>query len=276
MVQKWVNKRLAIIFISIFSMLLTLGLAACGGSDEPAPTASTAAVTSPSTADTASASGPAVDPVEALAKYAVDHAGGPGAIFVGDVSQLVGPATIAGLGGADGGVPLSALEEHLWIYESDYYKELIDKAKLLNPTELVSSGESFEIQHVCISRRISPCMLVEQFWAPNLEQRTNGQIKLVVTSFPELDLTDLDTLQLVSEGTLSMANVYSGYVAGAFPEIEVQSLWGIYPDWETMYLSLTEMHSELESMVLQRPKEAESSTITGLLETTSFSTVRSR
>ncbi len=191
----------------------------------------------------------------------MDHAGGPGAIFVGDVSQLVGPATVAGLGGADRhahvgvaptrDVPLSALMEHLWLYESDYYSQLIEKAKLLNPTELVSSGESFEIQHACINRRISPCMLIEQFWAPNLEARTNGQIKLAVTSFPELDLTGLDTLQLVSEGTLSMANVYSGYVAGAFPEIEVQSLWGIYPDWETMYLSLTSMHSELESMVLQ-------------------------
>ena len=34
-----------------------------------------------------------------------------------------------------------------------------------------------------------------------------------------------------------MANIYTGYVAGALPAIEVQSLWGIYPDWETMYYS---------------------------------------
>jgi TRAP-type C4-dicarboxylate transport system substrate-binding protein len=38
-------------------------------------------------------------------------------------------------------------------------------------------------------------------------------------------------------------------VAGALPAIEVQSLWGIYPDWETMYYSLTDMHPLLEAMV---------------------------
>ena len=248
-----VLKKPAIFVVAIFSMLLAVGLAACGGSDEPAPTVASAAVTTTdaaSTAETAAAE-TVVDREAALAKYAVDHAGGPGAIFMGDVSQLVGPATIDGLGGVDGAVPLSALEQHMWIYESDYYQDLLEKANLANPTKLVSSGESIEIQHACISRRIAPCMIIENFWAPNLESRTDGQIKLVVTSFPELNLAGPDTLQLVSEGTLSMANIYGGYVAGAFPEIEVQSLWGIYPDWETMYLSLTSMHPELESMVLE-------------------------
>ena len=46
-----------------------------------------------------------------------------------------------------------------------------------------------------------------------------------------------------------MANIYTGYVAGELPAIEVQSLWGIYPDWETMYYSLTDMHPQLEEMV---------------------------
>ena len=60
-----------------------------------------------------------------------------------------------------------------------------------------------------------------------------------------------DTLQLVSDGTLSMAGINPGYVAGELPAIEVQSLWGIYPDWETIYLSLTDMHPQLEAMVAE-------------------------
>ena len=84
--------------------------------------------------------------------------GGPGAIYVGDLSQLVGPATDPPLGGIDeegnpdGSVPLESLERHIWIYESPYYQDLIEKANLLNPTPLTSSGEEFEFQYACTNR----------------------------------------------------------------------------------------------------------------------------
>ena len=189
-------------------------------------------------------------------KYAAENAGGPGAIFVGDISLMVGPTPLtlggkpdADLGDSEGNVPLSALESHLWLYESDYYQSLIEKANLTNPTEMTNSGERFEIQHACINHALLPCKLIKQYWAPNLEQRTNGRLTLTVSSFPELGLAGPDTLQLVSDGFLTMANIYSGYVAGELPAIEVQSLWGIYPDWETMYLSLIDMQPQLERMV---------------------------
>ena len=252
-------------------LILALAAAACGEAATPvpptaAPTATTAAVAPTATTaaqPTETPTAMAEEPTEAmtseedpLMKYAADHAGGPGAIFVGDVSQLAGPAPMtpagepdADLGDSEGNVPLSALEDHLWLYESDYYQSLIEKANLTSPTELTSSGESIKIQHACINRALLPCKIIEQYWAPNLEARTNGQLILEVSSFPELGLAGPDTLQLVSEGTLSMANIYTGYVAGELPAIEVQSLWGIYPDWETMYYSLTDMHQQLEDMV---------------------------
>ncbi len=265
--------RLKLPFLSLLmaSVLLLVGLAACGESATPvpptqAPTATPvpeptqAMVEEPTEAPTMAM---AEEPTEAmmseedpLMKYAMDHAGGPGAIYVGDINQMVGPAPLsltgepdADLGDSEGNVPLSALEDHLWLYESSYYKSLIEKANLTNPTELTSSGESITIQHACINRGLLPCKIIEQYWAPNLEARTNGQLVLEVSSFPELGLAGPDTLQLVSDGTLSMANIYTGYVAGELPAIEVQSLWGIYPDWETMYLSLTDMHPQLEEMV---------------------------
>ena len=264
--------RLAIPMGLILSLLLAMGLAACGSADEPDPTATPAPTAAPTAMAATATPEPTAMAMEATATpapaamsgdaalmaYAAEVANGPGAIYVGDLNQLVGPApnTVGDnpepdpdLGDTDGNVPLSALQDHLWLYESDYYQSLIERAKVTDPTELTSTGQEIEVQHACINRALLPCKLIEQYWAPNLYERTNGQLKLTVSSFPELGLGGPDTLQLVSDGTLSMANIYTGYVAGELPAIEVQSLWGIYPDWETMYLSLTDMHAQLEEMV---------------------------
>lgn len=260
-----IHPRLLLVSLMLVSVLLIAGLAACGESATPVPTEAPTATTAPepTAAPTEAPTAMMEEPTEAMMEgdealmtYAADNAGGPGAIYVGDINQLIGPAPLtadgspdADLGDLDGNVPLSALEDHLWLYESDYYKSLVEKANLTNPTELTSSGVSFDVQHVCINRSLLPCKIIEQFWAPNLEERTNGQLTITVSSFPELGLAGPDTLQLVSDGTLGMANIYTGYVAGELPAIEVQSLWGIYPDWETMYYSLTDMHPQLEEMV---------------------------
>ena len=196
----------------------------------------------------------------ALAAYAAERAGGPGAISVGDTSQLLGPppheglmfgfpetvytqvsaAALFGLPGAPG---------QAFIYDSDYYRGLLDKANLANPTELTSSGESFEIQHVCIDRRLPTCVLIQTYFAPNLAARTNGQIQLSVSSFVELGLGGPDTLNQVADGSLDMVNIYTGYVSGAYPALEVQSLWGLAGDWETSYLMLTEVAPDIDRII---------------------------
>ena len=84
---------------------------------------------------------------EELVDYAAQVAGGPGAIFVGDLrraGQLEGPAPESSLGGiddegkSDGSVPLESLERHNWIYGSPYYQDLLEKAKLTDPTPLTT------------------------------------------------------------------------------------------------------------------------------------------
>ena len=258
-----IHARLLFVSLMLVSVLLLAGLAACGESATPVPTAAPTTAPEPTAVPTEAPTAMAGEPTEAMMEgddalmtYAAEYAGGPGAIYVGDINQLVGPAPLtadgkldADLGDLEGNVPLDALEDHLWLYESDYYKSLVERANLTNPTELVSSGESIDVQHVCINRTLLPCKIIEQYWGPNLEERTNGQLTITVSSFPELGLGGPDTLSLVSDGTLAMANIYTGYVAGELPAIEVQSLWGIYPDWETMYLSLTDMHAQLEDLV---------------------------
>ncbi len=124
-------KKLAGIPLLLMALpVLLLALVSCGEAAEPptqppAPTAATAPTQPPAE--------PTSTPVEKMEKvmpsdeeltaYAAQVAGGPGAIYVGDLSQLAGPAPEASLGGIDtdgkpdGSVPLESLERHRWIMD---------------------------------------------------------------------------------------------------------------------------------------------------------------
>ncbi len=227
--------------VTLFLGLIALLCVACGGGSDAPPAKETTSVKSPSTS--------ASSPGTTLKDYAAKHAGGPGAIYVGDLAQLVGPAKTPEQGGFDGGVPIESVKKNSWLFESDYYQEILAKANLLNPTPMTSSGESITIQHACINRALLPCMMVAETLAPNLFERTNGQIDIQISSFPELGLSGTDTISLVSAGTLGMANVYSGYVAGELPAIEIQSLWGMFATQKDQYDVTTAIHDDLETLV---------------------------
>ena len=101
-------------------------------------------------------------------------------------------------------------------------------------TKLVSEGFSFKFQYACINRTLNPCELLA---APGgmvekIKERTNGQIEIQISSFPELGLGGPDTLRLIQDGTLGMAEIYSGYVGGDYPAIDAANLWGLIPDNE--------------------------------------------
>ena len=101
-------------------------------------------------------------------------------------------------------------------------------------TGLVSEGLSFKFQYACINRTLNPCELLA---APGgmvekIRERTNGQVDIQISSFPELGLGGPDTLRLISDGTLGMAEIYSGYVGGDYPPIDAANLWGLIPDNE--------------------------------------------
>ena len=198
--------------------------------------------------DTSMASDSDVDP--ALQAYADANAGGPGAIYVGDITQLVGPAKSVEQGDFDGNVTLESLERHLWIYESDFYEELLEKAKLTDPTQMTYDGDPITIQHACINRALLPCVALETFFAPNLLERTNGKVEFITSSFPELGLAGPDTLSLVTDGTLDSATIYGGYVGGEMPPIEIQNLWGIYDSREQEFEATQAVIKDIEELVL--------------------------
>ena len=229
---------------------------------EPAPTEAPPVATPEATPQPTAS--PAPTELELLAAYAAEHANGSGAIFVGDPTQLIGPPPHEGLmfrmpteqfnllsGAALAGAPELQIPGHMFIYTSDYYQGLIQKAKLTNPTALVSSGENFEIQHVCLDRNLPPCVLIQAYLAPNIARRTNGQVNISVISLAELQIRGPDTLRQVSQGTLDMVNIFTGYVAGELPALEVQSLWGSAPDWETSYVTLTLLAEDVEQIIFE-------------------------
>ena len=233
---------------TVLGLILVLALAllvACGGDGDDASSSSSSSQPAGSSAQKASSGGGMT-----LEQYAAKHAGGVGAIYVGDLNQLVGPAATVDQGDFDGNVPLSALENHIWVYESDLYQKILTKANLTNPTPLTSEGVSIEIQHACINRSLGPCKVLESTLVPWLSARTNGQLEFVVSSFPELGLSGPDTLSLVASGTLASATIYGGYVGGELPPVEVQNLWGLYDSLEQEFAANELIIDDIEAIVL--------------------------
>ena len=233
---------------TVLGLILVLALAllvACGGDGDDASSSSSSSQPAGSSAQKASSGGGMT-----LEQYAAKHAGGVGAIYVGDLNQLVGPAATVDQGDFDGNVPLSALENHIWVYESDLYQKILAKANLTNPTPLTSEGVSIEIQHACINRSLGPCKVLESTLVPWLSARTNGQLEFVVSSFPELGLAGPDTLSLVASGTLASATIYGGYVGGELPPVEVQNLWGLYDSLEQEFAANELIIEDIEAIVL--------------------------
>ena len=232
-------------FLSGLMLILLLALiGACGSAEEPeatdapaaAPTVAPTSPPAPEPTDTPAAmeedeatmSG--VDP--ALVAAAAERAGGPGAFYIGDLNQLAGPAPGEGLGDADDMVNLAGLERERYIFDSQYYRDLVEKANFANPTEMTYDGDPIEIQFACINRTVAPCELFDNFFSPQIEERTNGKVVFEITSFPELGIAGPDSLNLITNGSLSFAEISSSYVSGAMPEAELQILFGVYENHE--------------------------------------------
>ena len=241
--------------------IVSLLAIACGGAATAVPTATPQPTAAPATATMAPQATATPQPTDAamtsgdyspeLLAIAADRANGPGAIFVGDLNDLVGPAPTPEEGDAEGIVPLDALEKHRFVYESDYYRSVIDRARFDNPTEMTSQLDSpIVIQNACVNRALVFCKIQETFWGPNLEARTNGMLRIEMTSFPELGIAGPDSLGLVGDGTLDMVNIIGPYVAGDLPQLEIQYLFGLYTERSQQFEATVEMLPDIEQLLI--------------------------
>ena len=232
------NGVLVFLLLAMFSVILS----ACGGSESGDTAAAKPAAEKPAAAKSAAAS-------ITLEEAAAQRAGGPGSFYVGDLSQLVGPAPGPTLGDANDMVNLAGLERERYLFDSAYYDGLVEKSNFTNPTELVYDGDPIEIQVTCINRTLATCKLVEEVLIKNTAERTQGKLNLVVTSFPELGLSGPDSLALVRDGTIAFTEITSGYVAGDLPQLEITFLYGLYPDHEIEYKANAAVQGYLEELI---------------------------
>ena len=109
-----------------------------------------------------------------------------------------------------------------------------------NLTPLVSEGEKFAMQMACINRTLIDCGLAignyketeDIGFVERVKRRTNGQVEFEVSSFPELGISGPDSLRLIGDGTLDSAQIYSGYVGGDYPIMDMSNLLGLFPTQE--------------------------------------------
>ena len=239
----------------VLILLLALALA-CGSAATAVPTATTpptaapTATPAPTAAPAVTAAMPASDIDPALLAAADARAGGPGAFYLGDgdYARLVGPAPAKDLGDADDMVNLAGLERESYLFDSQYYADLVEKANFTNPTELTYDGDPIEIQFACINRTVAPCELWDSFFRPQVEERTQGKVIIPITSFPELGIAGPDSLEQVTNGTLSWAEITSGYVSGHMPEAELAIMYGLYPDHEVEFKVTQAIGPELDRL----------------------------
>ena len=239
----------------VLILLLALALA-CGSAATAVPTATTpptaapTATPAPTAAPAVTAAMPASDVDPALLAAADARAGGPGAFYLGDgdYARMVGPAPAKDLGDADDMVNLAGLERESYLFDSQYYADLVEKANFTNPTELTYDGDPIEIQFACINRTVAPCELWDSFFRPQVEARTQGKVIIPITSFPELGIAGPDSLEQVTNGTLSWAEITSGYVSGHMPEAELAIMYGLYPDHEVEFKVTQAIGPELDRL----------------------------
>jgi len=237
------NGVLVFLLLAMFAVILT----ACGGSESEDTAAAKPAAAKPA-AEKPAAEKPAATSLT-LEEAAAQRAGGPGSFYVGDLSQLVGPAPAPTLGDANDMVNLAGLERERYLFDSTYYEDLVEKSNFTNPTELVYDGEPIEIQVTCINRALATCKLVEEVLVKNTIERTQGKLTLTITSFPELGLAGPDSLALVRDGTISFTEITSGYVAGDLPQLEITFLYGLYPNHEIEYKANAAVQGYLEKLI---------------------------
>ncbi|GHU36154.1 ABC transporter substrate-binding protein [Betaproteobacteria bacterium] len=71
-----------------------------------------------------------------------------------------------------------------------------------------------------------------QWFAEEMKKRTNGEVLVEVTSFPELNLNGQELIRMLNSNLLDVGEVVIGYVSGDAPILEGVQLVGMYRSYE--------------------------------------------
>jgi TRAP-type C4-dicarboxylate transport system substrate-binding protein len=81
--------------------------------------------------------------------------------------------------------------------------------------------------------RATPQFKPFEWFAQEVEKRSQGQIKVSLLSLPELGLTGFELVRVMNAGLVDVGDVLPTYVAGDVPIIEGVDLPGLYADFDT-------------------------------------------
>ena len=116
------------------------------------------------------------------------------------------------------------------------------------PASTGTTCESFEFQYVCVNRTLLPCKVVQEF-LDAVNTRTNGQIEIQLSSYPELGISGFDMIRLLEDGTIGMGEIYSGFVGGEFPIFEAANLWGVYNSVDQWFEASEALEEDILALV---------------------------
>jgi len=111
-----------------------------------------------------------------------------------------------------------------------------------------TTGESFEFQYVCVNRTLLPCQVVQEY-LDTVNTRTDGQIEIQLSSYPELGISGFDMIRLLQDGTIGLGEIYSGFVGGEFPIFEAANLWGVYNSVDEWFEASEALQEDIKSLV---------------------------
>ena len=103
-------------------------------------------------------------------------------------------------------------------------------------------GHRIVIEHVCGHGDISPCVLLRDFFAPNLLERTEGQVNFQVVTYREARANASRILAALLDGGVDSATIYSWVL----PEGRIQFLLGLYQSSELEFQATQAVIPDLE------------------------------
>ena len=111
-----------------------------------------------------------------------------------------------------------------------------------------TTGESFKFQYVCVNRTLLPCKVIQEFMDA-VSERTNGQIEIQLSSYPELGISGFDMIRLLEDGTIGFGEIYSGFVGGEYPIFEAANLWGAYENLDQWFEASENLQEDIKALV---------------------------
>ena len=111
-----------------------------------------------------------------------------------------------------------------------------------------TTGASFEFQYVCVNRTLLPCQVVQEY-LDTVNTRTDGQIEIQLSSYPELGISGFDMIRLLQDGTIGLGEIYSGFVGGEFPVFEAANLWGVYNSVDEWFEASEALQEDIKTLV---------------------------